>query len=128
MVLNKPFEISSRLLPAVKIGDCTISFEAGKDWFYFDFSDGKEFVEKNWNAGGMRRTGVEHIREAFSSILDFMSACGESYRYKMSHPDSEPDCLTLFPEEMREYCYQNSDELSMLSLDLQENGSELIQE
>ncbi len=39
----------------------------------------------------------------------------------MARPTSEPENLDIFPEQMHEWCYRNSDEFSMLVCDLQEN-------
>lgn len=45
------------------------------------------------------------------TLLAFLVACGEAYAHKMREPTSEPENLTLYPESMREWCYQWSDEL-----------------
>lgn len=120
--MSGPFKISARLLPAIEIDKCWISFDASKNYFHFDFADGQEHTEKTWNAGAMRRAhDGAYVQSAFESILSFLSACGESYRYKMSNPKSEPENLDLFPEFMHEWCYSNSDEFIMLECELQEN-------
>ena len=126
MQLSTPFFISSRLLPAIKIADGVISLEPVKRagphirWrWYIDLPEG-EFSEADMRTSwGTQR--------AFESLLGFLSACAESYRYKMSFPDSEPENLDPFPPEVAEWAYINSDEISMLCCELEE-VSGLIEE
>lgn len=116
MLLRPPFAISSRLLPSVTVGGASISIEitgstsAGRTKYrwYLDLPDGGEFT------GNDLRSGCQggSIEEGMSSLLCFMAACGEAYRYSMGGRESEN--IDLFPEGMREWCYQNSDELTAL--------------
>lgn len=55
-----------------------------------------------------------------AALVSYLSACGESYAAWMRDPRSEPENLTLFPESMREWCYQISDELDMAAIELEE--------
>ena len=52
-----------------------------------------------------------------------MGACGEAYRYEMSGRKSEN--ADLFPDWIAELCYQFSDEISMLGLELEENPNSI---
>lgn len=124
MLLTTPIFISSCLLPAIKIGDATISIDYAKLFheeghrvryrWWVDFADGQEFY------GDDLSTGCNHgLQHALESLLSFMAACGEAYHYTMS-TGRESDNLDLFPEGMREWCYLNSDELSMAECELQE--------
>lgn len=131
ITMSGPFKISSRLLASVEVGGCVLSFDPSNNHFYFDFSadapginGGKpvEHVEESWSPGGMRRKEAEYVQNAFESMASFIGACGEAYSYGMRNPGQESENLTLFPEFMREWCYQTADEWAMLECDLQENA------
>lgn len=130
MVLNSPFKISSRLLPCVEIDGATISLEysgnlrgRGTYRWYFDHKELGEFSSNDLQSG----MGGASLQDMFGTLFCFMSACGESYRYKMANPNSEPENLDLFPEPMREWCYRHSDELTILELECEESEN-LIEE
>lgn len=53
------------------------------------------------------------------TLVTFLSAAADAYRYQMSHPLSAPENLDLFPAWVTEAAYLNSDELTMLALDLE---------
>jgi hypothetical protein len=55
------------------------------------------------------------IQEALSSLLSFLVASAEAVRY-----GSDSDNSDLFPKKVAEWAYMNSDELSMLSVELEE--------
>jgi hypothetical protein len=55
-----------------------------------------------------------------------LDACGESYGYGLRTGQSGENA-DLFPEQVAEWAYQNSDELSMLACELEENKG-LIEE
>jgi hypothetical protein len=52
---------------------------------------------------------------AVRTLASFLSAAGESYRYALNHPGSEPENLGLFPSWVAEAAYLNGDELAMLA-------------
>lgn len=123
MLLHNPIMISSRLMPAVKVGNSTISVELsdyrnGRSAFtmYIDFADGSTFECDDLSSPR------ESLQEALSSYLSFLSASADAYRYQISTGRSS-DNIDLFPPHVTEWAYQNSDELSMLSLELEENDS-----
>jgi len=60
-------------------------------------------------------------RAMLASSLSFLGACGESYAHAMRNPDSEPENLDLYPREIAEWAYMNSDELAILSMELEES-------
>ncbi|MFI8526293.1 hypothetical protein ACIGB8_17675 [Promicromonospora sukumoe] len=53
-----------------------------------------------------------------TSLVAFLSAAAEAYRHQMSRPLSAPENLNLFPAWVTEAAYLNSDELTMLALEL----------
>jgi hypothetical protein len=113
MILHSPFLISSRLLPALKVADLTISYDGRT--IFFDFADGREFEESEY------RPGCSHdLQSCFADILGFMSACGESKQFEKRHPDCTGEHSDLFVPAVAEFCAQYSDDLACLSADLEE--------
>jgi hypothetical protein len=128
MLLNKPFEISSRLLPALRIADATISLERagrtsdGRDRFrYYIDTPAFEHVGDDLNSG----VGGCSTQEAFGSLLSFLGACGESVAYAR-RTGRDSDNADLFPPEVAEWCDQNSDDISMLACELEESPELII--
>ena len=82
MKLHTPFIISARLLPALKIGDMTLSMEmlprgpAGRNCYryFFDFPKGKPFTGYDLRSGCQGGSLVE----GFGSILAFLDSAAES--------------------------------------------------
>ncbi len=129
MILNSPFLISSRLLPALQVGGATIQLEYSKrdgrdsrtryQWT-IDLPNGQEFTGddlQSWCQGGSLQNG-------FASLLSFLSAAAESFRYK----GMDGENADLFPATVVEWAAKNSDELSMLSLEIEESEIDLIEE
>lgn len=127
MTLKAPFQISSRLQPAIKIDGCTISFD-GKDCsFWFDFDNGYTHHERGFSPGAMRRNSEgEFVQGCFASIFSFASACGEGYAFEMRNKGMKSENSDLFPKKMREWCYRNEDELSSYSMEFEESKECLI--
>lgn len=128
MKLTAPFMITARLKAGVQVDKSFISIEdagTSKDGrtvyhYYLDTPewehDGSDL--KSGVGGGGLQAGME-------SLLSFMSAAAETYRYRMhGQGDNDPDS---FPPHVMEWCYQNDCELSMLALELNENPN-LIEE
>jgi hypothetical protein len=119
--LKEPFFISSRLLPAVKVGDATISIEyAGNEpdgrvryRYFIDFADGTEHV------GEDLRSGVRggSLREGMESLLSFLEACSESRRHGLDEPGENAD---LFPDNVGEWACQNDGEIASVRLWIEE--------
>lgn len=133
MRLKPPFMISSRLLPAIKVEDCTISLEReGQNsegrWefkIYFDFDDGREFVEDGLRSGcGGTGGGTQ---EMFGALFSFLSAAGEAAYWK-NRDGSESEDLDLFCPEVVEWCGQNSDEISCLACEVEETEGLIVDE
>ena len=130
MKLSSPFLISARLLPAIKIGESFVSLKhrgttsEGRD-VYIYYIDTPEFEYE----GDDLKTGCQggQYQEAMKSLLSFLSAAAESYSYQMQTREwGEGENADLFPPNVMEWAYQYSDEIQMLSLELEEGG-ELIE-
>lgn len=131
MTLCSPIIITPRLLPGVQIGKAFVAIQYSRrpgregrtryQWF-IDLPDGREFAGDDLQSGccgGSLQNGLE-------SLLSFLGAAAESYRYDMrknihdSNRDGDSNS-DLFPAPVVEWAYQNSDELSMLQCELEEN-------
>ncbi len=123
MILHEPFCISSRLLPALKIGNDYLSIEAlrydheNRTVYraYLDLADGKEYEINDLRSG----CGGGTIQEGMESLLAFLEAAAEAYRYEMSGHKSENS--DLFEPEVNEWAYQNGDYIAVLQMELEEN-------
>lgn len=124
MLLKPPFEISSRLLPAVQVGGDTISLEylgrtadARQRWrYYIDLPDGQEFSDDDLQSGCGSCDGPQEVME---SLLSFLGACAESVQCgtRTGEPGENAD---LFPPAVGAWAAQNSDEIALLQCDLEE--------
>lgn len=121
METYSPFIISARLLPAVRVGDATVSVEPtrnrdrdGKpEWrWYVDFPDGREFA-------GAELWGWGDAGEMLEALLSFLGACGESVSYH-DRTGRVGESADLFPAELARWCADNSDALSLASLECEE--------
>lgn len=115
MLLRQPFYISSRLIPAVKVGDLDIQIERAecarmRRRFKCYFSDGKNEHEES-----VYVCSNSYV-DAIESLLSFMGAAAEAYRY-----GERSENWDMFPEWLMEQCYLQEDELSYLSLEIKEN-------
>ena len=120
MIINAPCFISSRLLPAIKVGDATISIGYARKRdrdnrtayrYYIDLKDGEDGYTCDDIKSGV---GGGNLQEGLHSVLSFLSACAESYRYAGEDGENSD----LFPQFIAEWAMANSDELSMASLEL----------
>ena len=127
MLLKSPVMITARLMPGVKIGDAFVSIEysdcAGRDgrtryrWFV-DLSDGREFTDDDLQSG----CGGGSLQAGLESLLSFLGAFAESWRRGPGGDNGD-----LFPEGLHEWATQNSDEIGMLAIELEETP-DLIEE
>ena len=113
MTLYDPFSISARLLPALKIGAATLSFEPETARFYLDRKEG-EYVIKDFRPGPGSK-----IQDCFWAILSFMLAAGESRTYR-ERTGMEGENEDLFPEDIVDWIVDHYDELETLSSQLEE--------
>jgi len=110
--IHEPMIITARLLPGVRIEDAFISVEPtgnrgeyGKPvWRWFiDLPDG-EFKGDDLAGWGDHKAMME-------TLLAFLEAAAESY------PDGEN--ADLFPAPVVAWAHQNSDEISILRMELE---------
>lgn len=120
LVIRSPFIITPRLMAGVKIGDAFISIGQGERnsegrtqyGIFIDLPDGSEHEVTDLRSGCQGG----NLQEGMASLLSFLSAAAESYAYKgMDGENSD-----LFPQAVTEWAYQNSDEISMLALEIEE--------
>lgn len=124
--LKSPFIITSRLMAGLQIGKGFISIGQGERnsegrtqyGVFIDLPDGSEH-----EISGLR-SGCQggDLQEGFASLLSFLSAAAESYAYaqRQGNPGMDGENSSLFPQPVTEWAYQNSDEISMLALEIQE--------
>lgn len=127
MILQSPICITARLLPGVKIDNAFVSISYSKR----AGSEGR--TRYRWHiglpegeyTGDDLQSGCQggSLQEGLESLLCFLGACGESWRY--SGPGEEN--ADLFPQPVAEWAAQNADELTMLEYELQEQPN-LIRE
>ena len=121
MKLHSPFIISARLLPALRIGDATLSLDSGAV-FWLDLPDGAEHRISDYRPSRMCRDVVR----VFDDILAFLSAAAEAYRYRVfvlrETEPSEDSNESLFPPNVVEWAYQNSSEIGCAQLDIQDES------
>ncbi len=123
MTLSSPFLISARLLPAVSIGKGSeqITVSLSPRGFILDGPFGEHRITD------LTLRGNPSIESAFETLLSFMSAAAESFRYRgMDGENSD-----LFPAEVTEAIAQVSSELESVWFELHsaiEAGEELVTE
>lgn len=138
MQLTSPIIITSRLMPGIAVGESTISIRYAKKpgddgrtryQYFLDLeTDGKRFEL----IGDDIQSGCQggSLADGLSSLLSFMSACGESYGYclRKGIPLDDSENGDLFPADVAEWCYLNSDELSILVYEIEENPNCILEE
>ena len=106
ILLSDPFIISARLLPALKVGNGTLSL-ASAAWnderrlefgFYLDTPD-FEYFDDNLQSG----CGGCEMVEAFENFLGFLEAAVESYCYEQRHLGAKGENTDLFPSYVVEW-------------------------
>ena len=124
MILRAPFMISSRLLPAVSIGQGPeqITVSLSPSGFILDGPFGEHKVT------GLRLSPLcKSVESAFETLLSFMTAAAESFRYR----GMDGENADLFPAEVTEALFQVLTELECVWADIWtaiESGEELVTE
>lgn len=111
MTLSAPFLISSRLLPAVSIGKGgeQITVSLSPRGFILDGPFGEHRITD------LTLRGNPSIESAFETLLSFMSAAAESFRYR----GMDGENADLFPAEVTEAIAQVSSELECVHYEIQ---------
>lgn len=111
MTLSAPFLISSRLLPAVSIGQGQeqITVSLSLRGFILDGPFGEHRVTD------LTLRGNPSIESAFETLLSFMSAAAESFRYR----GMDGENADLFPAPVTEAIAQVSSELECVHYEIQ---------
>ena len=129
MKLNSPFIIGPRLCPSVQIGSGSDSLFLSLDesGFVLDGPFGEHRIRDF--RPGMGRHSVESL---FESILAFMEAAADSFRYaeRNGKDGMEGENADLFPREITQSLAQLSDEIGMIRFEIAhaiENEVELIE-
>ena len=111
MTLSAPFLISARLLPAVSIGkgQWQITVSLSNSGFILDGPFGEHEVTD------LTLRGNPSIESAFETLLSFMSAAAESFRYR----GMDGENADLFPAPVTEAIAQVSSELEYVHFEIQ---------
>ena len=124
MILEYPLIISSRLLPAVKVADLTISIEpldAHRWRAFFDFDDGREYTDETLRSG-QGRPGRD-AREMLGTLLVFLEACGEAAHYSEG-TRRHVENADLFEKPLATWASEHTDDLTMTRLEIEEPKTE----
>lgn len=127
MILKSPFMITSGLMAGVQVGGATISLGYGyynseRRMVYscfIDLPDGTEYEIADLCSGCHGGS----LQEGFASLLGFLSAAGESFRYAGMKGENS----TLFPAPVTEWASENAEDIAMLGLEIEET-EDLIEE
>ncbi len=128
MTLRSPFQISSRLLPALHIAGAWMQLEysriprrEGRTRYRWtiDLPNGESFSKDDLQSGCQGG----NLQEGFESLLSFLDAAGESYNYR--GPDGEN--ADLFPPAVVQWAADNSDQIFLAFQGL-EDSPNLIEE
>lgn len=122
MLLKTPFIIGPRLLPALPLADGLLSLESTSRaeegrvlaHFILDRPGQPAYRDSNLRSG---MGGFRSTVEPFEAMLAFMEAAIDDLRHEMysGRPSGEKP---LFPGEIAEWLYENSDAVEMARCDL----------
>lgn len=119
LTLHPPLEIGPRLLPAVSFDGGRVSLDPS-DWTYhIDLDDGTTCTGHGFRPPQILATDDVFVREAMAALLGFLGAFAEARRPNGYGPDAE--CWDLFPDELGEWAYLNSDEIAITEHELTED-------
>lgn len=134
MILTDPIIITPRLMAGVRIGDGHISIKYSprpsrrgrtRYRYYIDIPGQKKYINDDLQSGCQSGD----LQEGLSSLMSFLSSAAERYWYEQRRGCNQLDIddPPLFPKYVVEWAYQYSDEISVLSCELEDN-KELIKE
>ena len=124
MTMKPPFIITPRLMAGLRIGDAFVSIEhcgltpdrSRQCYHYCIDTPSFEYEARDIHSGCQGGT----LQEGMESLLSFLYACGEAMAYEEG-TGRESENSDLFPRHVAEWARDNSDEISMLELELSEN-------
>jgi hypothetical protein len=130
MKLREPFKISARLMPAVQVGGAWISLAVGRvdrngrDIYtaWIDLEDGSEHEVTDLKSGCQGGS----VQEGMRALLSFLCAAAESHSYH-ARTGRAGENEELFAPAVVAWAVENVDELTMLSVELEERDG-LIEE
>lgn len=130
MILTYPMIISSRLLPAVKIGDATISLDylgerAGRGvvCIYIDRPGNPEYVDDGLRiASTAGESDADYYRKAMKVCLAFLDNDADRYRGSGNMGTTEPVDPYSFSADLAEWAYVNQTEIQSVEIDLDPEG------
>lgn len=124
LILNPPLLISPRLIPGVRVGDTWVSVEphgvVGNRlvWQWHIDANGTEYGGTDLSTGPQHTDNEDGYRQALASLLVFLSAAAEAYRYGTE--DDDP----IFPTPLAAWADQNDDEINTLIVEIEEPDGE----
>lgn len=130
--LHAPFEISARLMPAIRIDGATLSLDYGRTdragrihWdCWIDLPDGSEHEITDLRSGCQGG----NLQGGFGALLGFLSAAAESYSYRQ-RTGRTGENEDLFSPAIVAWADSCSDEISMRACEVDEaEDNTLIEE
>jgi hypothetical protein len=130
MTLTNPVQISPSLLPGIKIGGAWVSIgyskregSEGRTRYRWEIvlANGEEYSGEDLQSG----CGGGSLRDGMVSLLSFLGAFAESCNPR--YGDELGEHADLFPVELREWAYQNEDELAMAQCEVEENKDCIVE-
>ncbi len=132
MQIHKPFLISARLCPGIKIGEGILSLKYhGPDlegrqvytWF-LDFPNTESYEGYKELRSGCGES-VDHLK-MFGTLAAFLLAAAEAYRYRSD--DDGDEQIGGFHPDVAEWAYQNQSEIELFEEEMREGGFRYIED
>ena len=136
MRIEQPLQITSRLMPGFTIGNGTVSIgysgRSGENGrvrykYHIDLQADKESSNPafSWTADDLQ-SGCNggSLQEGLASLCGFLGACAESIQWGGDTPGENAD---MFPKPIGEWAAENSDELSLLAVELEESPNLIVE-
>jgi len=131
MIIRPPCKITARLMAGIDTGNGTLSIEYGKPGQHgrrnYNYAIDVHPPISNYPYGyeAADLDGLGNLQDGLTSLLAFLNAAAEAYRYEMTGRESENS--DLFPPEIMEWAYANQDEIEAALIELEETPN-LIEE
>ncbi len=119
MILYEPFQISSRLLPALRIGESWLAYDKETYVFYLDTP------EFEYEIHDFRPGCFHDVQECFKDMMCFFETAIERYTYNLREGTKETD-EPLFPEHVTKWLVAN--EYVICDMDCTLDEEDLINE